>query len=277
MNSVGRTAGALIFVFMVTATWAQAAAVYNRITKDGVVRVGVPYNRTPQGFITNDGEWVGFDVDFADELAKHMNLKIEKVKVNDKTWKEMLAKGQIDAALSRITHTRSLDHQFDFSEPYFYDALSVMANKGTFKSSQDLKGFKIAAVQGSKAEKLAMKGLRAAGDENAERNVVSYPDRASCFLALGRDKVAAWVDSGMALLDYAAKSPSKYELISVSDDVEPVAVVLPQDDSAWRDLVNFTIQDMAADGSFKKIYQKWFGPETHFHFPLRRSLEIWPE
>ena len=39
-------------------------------------------------------------------------------------------------------------------------------------------------------EKAAMRLLVEAGDEAAEKNVVSYPDRAACFLALGKDKVS---------------------------------------------------------------------------------------
>jgi len=256
---------------------AQSGAVCNRVLKNGSVRIGVPYNRVPQGFLKPTGEWVGFEVDFAEELAKRMNLKLERVKVSEKTWGPMLLKGGIDAALCRITHRRSLEGEFDFSVPYFFDSPHILAQKGAFKNAAELKGNKIAAVQGSPSEKTAMSVLRQAGDEMSERNVQSFPDRPTCFLAMGRDKIAGWLDSGMVLLEYACKSPGRFELIPVSDGVEEVAVALPQDDSAWRDLINFSIQDMVADGSFKRIYDQWFGPDSPYAFPLRRSIDKWPE
>jgi len=252
-------------------------AIMDEITKRGSVRIGVPYNRPPQGFFNASGEWVGFEVDLATEFARHMNLKLEMVKINDKTWGQLLSSRRIDLAMCRIRHTRSLESQFDFSVPYFFDAMHVLVLKGKFGSVSELTGNKIAAVQGSTAEKEGMKLLRDAGDKSAEKNVVSYPDGPSCFMAIGREKVAGWVDSGLVLLEYASKNPGRFELLKVGDIIEPVAAAVPQDDSAWRDLVNFTIQDMAADGSLKKIYDAWFGPDTSHHFPSARSVEIWPE
>jgi polar amino acid transport system substrate-binding protein len=42
-------------------------------------------------------------------------------------------------------------------------------------------------------------------------------------------------------------------------------------------MINFAIQDMAADGTLTKIYDKWFGPHTEYPFPSKRTIEIWPE
>jgi polar amino acid transport system substrate-binding protein len=264
-------------ILLITSSIAECGPVFDRVMKSGTVRLGVPYNRIPQGFLESSGEWVGFELDLASGLAKHMNLKLQTVKVNDQTWGPMLTRGRIDAALCRITHRRSLENAFDFSVPYFFDSLNILVLKGSFKSAGDLKGSKIAAVQGSPAEKAAMRLLKEAGDQAAEKNVVSFPDRPTCFMALGQGKVAGWVDSGMTLIEYSSRSPGRFQLISASDAVEEVAMALPQDDSAWRDLINFTIQDMAADGSLKKIYDRWFGPETPYAFPAKRSIDVWPE
>lgn len=273
----------LVTIFLVLGTLCMQGAVawcgpaFERVTKSGTLRLGVAYNRFPQGFVKPTGEWVGFEVDLASEIARHMNLKLEAVKVSDKSWPSLLASGRIDGALCRIRHTRSLESEFDFSVPYFFDAMHLLVIKGNVKSPGDLKGQKISAVQGSSAEKAAMKVLRDTGDESAEKNVISYPDRPSCFMALGREKVGAWLDSGLVLLEYASRSPSRFQLVPVSDNVEEIAVALPQDDSAWRDLINFTIQDMAADGSLKKIYDHWFGTDTQHPFPARRGIDIWSE
>lgn len=254
-----------------------AGETYNRVTKSNVVRIGLPYNRIPQGFVNQSGEWVGFEVDFAQELAKHMGLQLDRVKINDKNWGQALTQGKVDAVLCRIVHRRSLETEFDFSVPYFFDSHNLMVHKDKFKSISDLKGNKIGALQGSISEKSAIKLLTRLGDENAEKNVVSFPDRASISFALGNNKVSAWLDSGMVLMEYVAQSPGRFELLPASDDVQGISIALPLDDSAWRDLINFGIQDMAADGTFKKIYDKWFGPDTAYNFPLKRTIEIWPE
>ncbi|MFC1834408.1 transporter substrate-binding domain-containing protein [Thermodesulfobacteriota bacterium] len=251
-------------------------AIFDRVMKQGTVRIGVPYNRMPQGFLNSEEKLAGFEVDLAAEIAGHMGLKLDTVKVSDKSWGPSILKGRIDAALCRIRQTRSLENQFDFSIPYFFDSMHVLVRKGETGALGDLKGNKIAALQGSRAEKLAMSILREAGDEEAEKNVVSYPDRPSCFMALGKEKVSGWMDSGMTLLEYASRKPGRFQLIKASDRIEGVAVALAQDDSAWRDLVNFTIQDLADDGTLKKLYDKWFGPDTAYAFPMLRAVETWP-
>lgn len=249
----------------------------DRVMKSASVRLGLPYNIVPQGFLDSHGQWTGFEVDFGTELAKHMNVKLEKVKVTGSTWGNMLRTGRIDAAICRIRHARSLEAEFDFSVAYFFDTRKILVLKGTAKKAEDLKGQKLATVQGTGYEKTAMSLLRALGDESAEANVVSHPDRPSCFLALGQKKVAGWLDSGVILLEYASRNAGRFELIGVSEAAEPLAVALPQNDSAWRDQINFAIQDMAVDGSLQRIYDKWFGPESQYPFPRAGTIETWAE
>lgn len=271
-----KAAGVLLLTaIFICAGHCLAGQVLDRVSSSGTVRIGIPYNMIPQGFLAPNGEWTGFDVDVAVELAKHMNLKLEKVKVNEKTWGPLLSRGALDAAVCKIRHTRSLDHEFDLSVAYFFDAEQILVSKGSIKKVGDLKGHKIGTVQGTSSEKAAMVLLRSVGDEQAEANVVSHPDATSCFTALARSKISGWLDSGLALLDYASRHPGRFELIDIQGSVETLAAALPSDDSAWRDLVNFTIQDMASDGSLDKIYDTWFGPQTGHPFPRKRPIEIW--
>jgi polar amino acid transport system substrate-binding protein len=104
---------------------AWSGPVFDRVMKNGALRLGVAYNRFPQGFVKPTGEWAGFEVDLASEMARHMNLKLETVKVSDKSWPSLLSSGRIDGALCRIRHTRSLESEFDFSVPYFFDEMHL--------------------------------------------------------------------------------------------------------------------------------------------------------
>lgn len=267
----------MTFSLFLSSNLCLSAGTLEKVTSSGTIRIGLPYNKIPQGFMDKQGNWVGFEVDFAEELAKRLNLKLAKVKVNDRTWGPLLSSEQIDAAFCRIHHNRSLEGDFDFSAPYFYDSLRIMIRKGSFKSIDDLKGQKISAVQGSVSEKEAMKTLRQLGDENAEKNVVSYPDRPSCFLALGKEKVSGWLDSGLVLLEYSARSPNRFDLLKLDPARQAIAVALRENESEWRDLINFTIQDIVADGTYKKLVSKWFGKDGPYPFSFEGSLDVWPE
>jgi polar amino acid transport system substrate-binding protein len=259
-----------------------AGAIHDRVGKDGVVRVGMMYNSIPAAYFNEKNEWVGFDIDIADEVVKRIgsqmgkNLKLERVKVNNISRISMVTSGMIDMSVANMTHKRERDKTIDFSITYFFDGQKILAKKGKFKSLKDFKGKKLASQQGTTSEKNAMELLKKLGDPNWQKDVISFQDEPSCFLALQQGKVAGWTTDSTILLGYAAKEPGKYELVGDFFSSEPYGIGMPQDDSAWRDAINFALQDMWNDGTYKRIYDKWYGPKTPYYFPLTEKIEMWP-
>jgi len=240
------------------------------------------YNSIPAAYFNDKNEWVGFDVDTAEEVVKRIGasmgkqLKVERVKVNNISRISMLTSGMIDMSVANMTHKRERDKTIDFSITYFFDGQKILAKKGKYKALKDFKGKKLASQQGTTSEKNAMELLKKLGDPNYQKNVISFQDEPSCFLALQQDKVAGWTTDSTILLGYAAKDPGKYELVGDFFSSEPYGMGVVQDDSAWRDAINFALQDMWADGTYKKIYDKWYGPSTPYSFPLTEKIEMWP-
>jgi polar amino acid transport system substrate-binding protein len=273
---------ALVFMVFAGPTLSYAGATYDKVNKDGVVRVGMMYNSIPAAYFNDKNEWVGFDVDTAEEVVKRIGasmgkqLKVERVKVNNISRISMLTSGMIDMSVANMTHKRERDKTIDFSITYFFDGQKILAKKGKFKGLKDFKGKKLASQQGTTSEKNAMELLKKLGDPNYQKNVISFQDEPSCFLALQQDKVAGWTTDSTILLGYAAKDPGKYELVGDFFSSEPYGMGVVQDDSAWRDAINFALQDMWADGTYKKIYDKWYGPSTPYSFPLTEKVEMWP-
>ncbi|HPI93922.1 MAG TPA: transporter substrate-binding domain-containing protein [Deltaproteobacteria bacterium] len=261
---------------------AFAGATYDKVEKTGVVRVGLMYNSIPAAYFNDKNEWVGFDVDIAEEVVKRIggymgkDLKVERIKLNNKTRISFLTSDQIDMSVANMTHKRERDKTIDFSITYFFDGQKILAKKGKFKSLKDFKGKKLASMQGTTSEKNAMELLKKLGDPNATKNVISFQDEPSCFLALQQDKVAGWTTDSTILIGYAAKEPGKYELVGDFFSSEPYGIGVPQNDSDWRDSINFALQDMWADGTYMKIYDKWYGPKTPYYFPMTEKIEMWP-
>jgi polar amino acid transport system substrate-binding protein len=273
---------ALVFMVFAGPTLSYAGATYDKVNKDGMVRVGMMYNSIPAAYFNDKNEWVGFDVDTAEEVVKRIGasmgkqLKVERVKVNNISRISMLTSGMIDMSVANMTHKRERDKTIDFSITYFFDGQKILAKKGKFKGLKDFKGKKLASQQGTTSEKNAMELLKKLGDPNYQKNVISFQDEPSCFLALQQGKVAGWTTDSTILLGYAAKDPGKYELVGDFFSSEPYGMGLPQDDSAWRDAVNFALQDIWSDGTYKKIYDKWYGAGTPYYFPLTEKIEMWP-
>lgn len=275
MRAVKTLALALALVLGLS-TAAMAGAAYDNVMNTKVLRAGIMTDSIPGAFYNDKNEWVGFDVDIAEEVAQRLGCKLERVAVNNKTRIAFVQQGRIDISVANMTHKRERDKSIDFSITYFFDGQKILAPKGKFTSWEDFKGKKVATMQGTTSE-LNIKGLlKKLGDPDYEKNVISFQKESECFQALEMGRVAGWSTDSTILLGYAAKKPGAYELVGGFFSDEPYGIGLPEDDSKLRDAVNFALQDMWKDGTYMKIYNKWYGPDTPYYFPMTEKIEMWP-
>lgn len=273
---LGKLVALAASLVLLVSSVAHAGPSYDRVMKDKKIRVGLMTDSIPGGFYNEKGEWGGFDYDIATEIAKRMGVDIERVQVNNKTRVAYVQQGRVDMSVSNMTHTRERDKSVDFSITYFFDGQKVLAKQGQFKSIKDMVGKKIATMQGTTSELNVKRALKEAGDANADQNVISFQKESECFQALQMGRVAGWSTDASILVGYSAKEPGKYELVGEFLAEEPYGIAMPQDDSALRDAVNAALQDMWRDGTYKTIYNKWYGPNTPFAMPLAGEIELWP-
>ena len=267
---------ALAALLVMAASVAFAGPTYDKVMSSKVVRAGLSNQGIPFGFINDKNEWTGFDVDMATEIAKRLGCKLEKVVVNNNTRISFVQTNppKVDMVLSNMTHKRVRDEKIDFSITYFFDGQKFLAKKGTVKDVKDLANMKVGSMQGTTSIVNATEYLKKLGNPNPK--VIGYDGEVAMFEALRSGRVQAITTDSTILLGYAAKVPGQFELVGEFISDEPYGIGLPQDDSAWRDTINFTIQDIWKDGTYKKIYDKWFGPNSKYPFPLTSKIEMWP-
>ena len=265
-----------VLVSMMWVSAAMAGATYDKVMETKVVRAGLMTDSIPGAFYNDKKEWVGFDVDMAEEVASRLGCSLERVAVNNKTRIAFVQQGRIDMSVANMTHKRERDKSIDFSITYFFDGQKILAKSGKYTKWEDFKGKKIATMQGTTSELNVKALLKEMGDPNWEKNVISYQKESECFQALQMGRVAGWSTDSTILLGYAAKEPGKYELVGDFFSNEPYGIGLPEDDSKFRDAVNFAIQDIWKDGTYMEIYNKWYGPDTPYSFPMTEEIEMWP-
>ena len=93
----------------------------------GVLRVGVK-NAVP-GFGLQDtltGEYSGMEIDIATKLAEYLGVEVEFTTVTAATRTELLDSGDIDCVLATFTITDERKESWDFSTPYYTDAVTVL-------------------------------------------------------------------------------------------------------------------------------------------------------
>ncbi len=250
----------------------ETPSTLDKVQEAGVVRVGIRFDNPPLSFINEDGEWVGFDVDLANAIAKRLGVDIEPIRVDETTRISFLQEGQIDLAVASMNHTRSREEAVDFSITYFWDSQTFLVRSGEFDSLDDLFGKTVAMNAGSSAIDAWNRYVEANGGEPSE--IVEFTDKVAAVQALRDGAVDGYAEDGITL---AALSAGDDSLVLLPEGFNPVqfGLGLPENDSEWRDAINTILQDLWLDGTYLEIYTRWLGPEADVQLPLGGEMEIW--
>lgn len=258
-----------------------AESILDRVKNEGVVRIGTGTTVPPMNYINEKGEWVGFDIDLGDAIAKKLGeklgkeLKVERVNVNTKTRVAFLANGRVDMSISSMSWTRGRDEQIDYAfPPYLWTGKIFYAKKGRFKTFKDLGGKRICVEQGSNAYIAGPQEIAKHTDVKPEMVAFSTNPNAECFMALKQGKVDAFTQDSVIIAAVAGKEGVDYEPVGPIYSPGLYGIGVPPNDSQWRDAVSFALQDLIKDGTYDKIYDKWFGPKGIFPSPINMKPRL---
>jgi len=248
------------------ATTANAQSIGDEVKQRGVLRIGTGNTLPPLNYVDKDGDWKGFDIDIGNALADKLGVKVERVVVNNKTRIAFLANRRIDLAISSMSHTKSRDEQIDYAEPaYFWTGKVFYAKKGRYKSFADLGGQRICVNQGSNAYIAVPQEIAKYSDKKPE--MVALQNQSECWLSLKQGKVDVWSTDVPVIVGIVRRESSDYEVVGTIYSPGLYGIGVPPNDSKWRDTISFALQEMLHDGSYEKIYQKWFGSDGEFPLP----------
>jgi polar amino acid transport system substrate-binding protein len=258
---LGQVLGVLLATFALFANHAAtAASTLDEVKTRGKMIAGVRYDSPPFGSLDQSGQVVGFDIDLIKEIAKRLGVGIEMVQVTAKTRIPLLESGKIDVVAAVLTHSRERDRVIDFSISYLLDGQRLLVKKGSgIKEASDLKGKTVSAVQGSYNEAVIRNLV-------PEAKVLVYQEYPQAYLALKQGLADAFTTTA-TILEGVSKQDPDVEMVGDNLTSEPIAFGVRENDSKWRDAINFALQDMVADGTYKSIYDKYFkipyrAPET---------------
>ena len=123
------------------------------IEKRGEIKIAVFDSNPPFGFIDEKTNKIaGLDVDYANEIAKALNVKVELVPTNPANRIPLLTSQKADLIVANFTVTDERAKTVDFSLPYFATGQKFVAKKGLLKTADDLKNLRIGADKGTVME-----------------------------------------------------------------------------------------------------------------------------
>ena len=247
-----------------------------QIMDAGVIRVATDQKYKPQSFV-EDGEWKGFDVDVANEVAARLGVTAEIEHqpwsiVSNGSWNEVF---DMSVGSMTVTEERATD-LFDFTPAYYYTPAQVAVhsdNTSITDLETDLDGKRICLGVDTTYEAYVMKTLSIPGYtfdfviDDAVDNLQSFDTDTDALdqLALGDGvQCDAVITAGPTIDSYVADgNPVKI----VGDPLygEPLAIAFDKnvllDNAALVDAVSQIVEDMHADGTLSSLSEKWYGKD----------------
>lgn len=227
-------------------------------SEGGTFTVGFDQDFPPMGFVGEDGEYTGFDLELAQETAKRLGLTYVAQPIAWDAKNMELESGNIDCIWNGFTMTGRED-EYTWSEPYMENSqvVVVMEDSG-IETLEDLAG-KIVEVQ---------------ADSSAEAALKEMPDLTSTFgtLQTTPDYNKAFMDLEMGSVDAIAmdvivagyqmqEREGSFKILEESLASEEYAIGFKKGNTELCEKVQQTLEEMAADGTMAEISEKWFGED----------------
>jgi len=202
------------------------------------------------------GEFAGFDVDLATEVAKR--LKVRPVFVDTDfdgiASGAPLNEGTCDMAAAGLTITGERARVLDFSSPYFNAAQTMVVPAGSSVASLDDLGDGKIGVQTGTTGELYVRDYAPASTE-----VVAIDDLSEIASAMARGDVDAAFYDNTVVGDVLNENPD-FEVAADFNTGEQYGLAVRKDGNT--DLlrtINDVLADLVAKGRYDEIYQTWFG------------------
>ncbi|MBO6851097.1 MAG: transporter substrate-binding domain-containing protein [Marinobacter sp.] len=201
------------------------------------------------------GEMIGFDMEIIAEVAERAGFDYDLNTMDFNGIIPALQTGNVDIAIAGITITEERQQIVDFSDPYYDSGLRVLVrvDNDEFDELADLEGKKIGTKIGSTSYDYLMKSL----DEND--GVTPYPGSSDMYMALmSRSVDAVFYDAPNVGYFASTKGEGKVKTVGKLYEGQQYGIALKKG-SEWVEGVNEALAAMKEDGTYKEIYEKWFG------------------
>lgn len=238
------------------------------IKKSGVLKIGAQVAQVPWGFSDKDNKLTGYDIEFAEMLAKDLGVKPEFTPVTVANRTAALLTGQVDVLAAVVTILADRQKAVLFSRPYSYleTVLIGKTSLPAMKGYADLKGLRISVPRGSVQDSAMTKA-------NSGATIQRFDDDAAAVQALlsGQVDLAGAAHTQLGSIAQIAGA-GRYDIKLVVARGYQGAAVRPGE-REWADYINDFIARKIASGELGVLYKKWIGQDMRKDMPASGETE----
>lgn len=240
----------LTIILMLLTTPSSSSNYYQK----NVIKIAGDNNYPPYEFVDEDGRYRGFNVDMMRAIAIELGLEIELIPMSWQEAMEALERREVDA-VQGMTRSKSREEKFDFSLPLVINSQAIFVLKETnyISSIEDLKGSRVSFQKGDISYELSQEV------EGIESYTRVNQEEAIDLLLEG--KVDAFMGNRLTGIYYLQKEGNfdKVKIVGEPMHETEYCVSVLKGNDQLLELFNSGIEAITKNGTYDKIYKKWFG------------------
>ena len=222
--------------------------------------VGFDQDFPPMGFVGDDGEFTGFDLELAAEAAKRMGKEIKYQPISWDAKDMELTSGNIDCIWNGFS-IQGREDKYTWSKPYMKnDQVFVVKSDSSIDSIEDLAGKTVEVQTDSSAEAALKENNELANTFGKLQTVADYNTGFMDLEMGGVDAIA--MDSVVANYQITKRGGNGFTVLDTPLSSEEYGIGFKLGNETLKNEVQKALEDMKADGTMKTISEKWFGKDV---------------
>ena len=235
---------------------ARAESTLDTVLQRGRFIVGTTIDAPPHGYLDPQGRQLGYAPDVARYLAKRLGVKVQFVQITAATRVPLLTTGRIDAEIAITTPNKVRNEVVDFTYSYIWDNAVLLVREGSPTDPAAYVGN--AKVIGAPQGNGFIDNWKLMSPSAQFKLYREEPD---VVLALKKGEVDAVLTNEFSARRFAKSGGLAF---TTPWKASPDAIMVRQDDSHWRNWLNWALQRMWIEGTLQKLYAKWYGAPPSF-------------
>ncbi len=222
----------------------------DEIKESGVINIGVFSDKSPFGYVDENGDYQGYDVYFANRIGEDLGVEVNFVSTEAASRIEYLQTGKVDIILANFTVTEERAEEVDFALPYMNVALGVVSPDDAVVTSLDEIGpeDEVIVISGTTAETYLEKN-------NPDIKLQKYDAYAEAKTALENGNGVAWANDNTEVIAFALQTPGFTVGIPSLGSADTIAPAVTKGNTTLLDWLNDEIVALGEEEFFHTDYE----------------------
>ena len=222
----------------------------DEIKSSGTINIGVFSDKSPFGYVDENGAYQGYDVYFGNRIGQDLGVKINYVSTEAANRIEYLQTGKVDIILANFTVTPERAQEVDFALPYMNVALGVVSpDSRVITSLSDIGADdQVIVISGTTAETYLEKN-------NPEIKLQKYDAYAEAKTAFENGNGVAWANDNTEVIAFAIENPGYTVGIPSLGNADTIAPAVTKGNSTLLNWLNDEIKALGNENFFHADYE----------------------